>query len=239
MRLPAAPQPTNLTRPGGSPRPGNNPPATRAAADRSPTPCENRTAADVTDHDPRDAGHCTSRLTGVLSVVARVDVLFKPDPTAQTQFRGVYRRGKLFAARFKINGHTRFLGYFLTERQAAERVAREYESVYGPGWEAWLRGGTDRRRRPWWAVRPWHQIVKRPGKKPIRRVVGYVVSVWEWGRETQLGDHLHPFDRRLDSVRRRPRVFPTWAAAQAAAIEWARTDYPRRWGLLTPYALWR
>lgn len=171
-----------------------------------------------------------------------IGALFKPDPTAQTQYRGVYRRPDrpgLYAARFKEHGRFRLLGYFPSETDAARRVAEEYAAVFGPGWESLFRGGGDGRRRRWWAVRPWHEVRKRPGRRAIRRRVGYVVSVWEWGRETQLGDHLHPTDRRRDSARRRPWVFKTWSEAWAATTEWGRTAGAARWGLLAGIALWR
>lgn len=174
-------------------------------------------------------------------MVASVQALFTPDPTKQTQFRGVYPHNSGYRARFKINGRLESLGTAPTERAAAELVAARLTEVYGPGWPLLYRGGDARRARPW---RVWRAVtirkVRRDGRvRVVRRQVGWSASVWEGGRETVLGDHLHPADRRRDRGTRRPWVFATHAEAAEAVARWRREAVPRRWALLAPWAVWR
>jgi hypothetical protein len=193
-------------------------------------------------------------------VVACLDALFTPDPTKETQYRNVYRRGHMFAARFKFRGKLIFLGYFPTERQAAEAVARAYAELYGPTWFLRFRGGAanDRKRRPWQPVR-WfvHQAEAPPLPPRAGGVVdggaaeehatgsgwvfaGWAVEVWEWGQQKVLGEHLHPRRPVLDwPHRRRPWVWPTDSAAGDGHRRWRQTAAVNRWGLLAPYALFR
>lgn len=164
--------------------------------------------------------------------------LYDPFARTGTGYLNVYlKRGRRdsaprFVALWKRCGFLRVLGSRPTAREAAGLVAAEYAATYGDRWPLVVR---TRRRNPW-RVFGWFRWVKRPGRRPRRVLVGWAASVWEWGEERQLGDHLHPTDPRRDwPVARRPWVWPTKAEAKAAVKAWRRDVLPRRWGgLLAP-----
>lgn len=113
-------------------------------------------------------------------MVASLDALFRPNPTASSQFRGVsYERDKkLFRAMFKFGGRLRRLGYFATETDAARRVAEECEYWYGPLWWKRFAPGMDARKRDPWEVIPWAGEVAakpRPRPAPIIGDDGYLL----------------------------------------------------------------
>lgn len=185
-------------------------------------------------------------------VVAYLDALYTPDPTKQTQYRGVYRKGNQFVAMYKLAGRLRPLKAYPTEREAAERVAAEFQYWYGPSWHR--RNLNERRANPWRAVR-WHapdepewvgdRGTVRGGTAarhapPGWPEVGWAVEVWEWGSPVILGDHLHPTRPALDwPHRRRPWVWETEPQALDAFRQWRRRDLPQRWGLFACCSLWR
>lgn len=102
--------------------------------------------------------------------------LFAPDPTKATQYRGVYPRKDrpaLIAAKFKLGQRLLHLGYFPTDRAAAERVAAEYAYWYGPNWTRRFVNLDERRRNPW-EVTPWAgEVAARAKPRPVAGDDGY------------------------------------------------------------------
>jgi hypothetical protein len=179
-----------------------------------------------------------------------LDALRLPAGASPSGYRNVYRKRRAWVARVKVAGRLINLScpesgayYHPNPRAAARLVGAWYADRYGPDWSLMFRRapgrhGTDRRRANPWAFRHWHHV-SYEGGRPRKTFAGWVVSVWEFGREKMLGDHLHPTNPRLDRAKRRPWVYPTREAAAAGLREWRAVSLPRRWGEKAASALGR